>query len=116
MVEEGDSEALELAAANRPWTLLQMTRGAYDELRSHGDPNPALPEAPAIDSAKALAELIDAAREAQVECAEATGAKGELSRERIAAAAALDPGLEANEELLESLAALTIVSDGGAFK
>jgi ATP-dependent helicase/nuclease subunit A len=116
MVEEGDSEALELAAANRPWTLLQMTRGAYDELRSHGDPSPTLPEAPAIDSANAVAELVEAAREAQVECAEAKGAKGELSRERIAAATALDPDLEADEELLESLAALAIVSDGGAFK
>ena len=116
MVEEGDSEALELAAANRPWTLLQMTRGAYDELRSHGDPSPTLPEAPAIDSAAAVRDLIEAAREAHTECAEAKGAKGEVSRERIAAAMALDPKLEADEELLESLATLTIVSDGGAFK
>ncbi len=116
MVSEGDSDALELAAANRPWTLLQMTRGAYDELRSHGDPNPTLPEAPAIDTASALTELIEAAREAHVECAEAKGAKGELSRERIAAATALDLAAEADEELLESLAALAIVSDGGAFR
>jgi ATP-dependent exoDNAse (exonuclease V) beta subunit len=116
MVEEGGSEALELAAANRPWTLLQMTRGAYDELRSHGEPSPTLPEAPEIDSASAVAELVEAAREAHVECAEAKGAKGELSRERIAAATALDPAVEADEVLLESLAAFTIVSDGGAFK
>ena len=116
MVEEGDSEALELAAANRPWTLLQMTRGAYDELRSHGEPSPALPEAPAIDSAAAVRDLIEAAREAHVECADAKGAKGELSRERIATALALDPEVEADEVLLESLAALAIVSDGGAFR
>ena len=45
MVESGEPEALELAAANRRRTLLEMTRGAYDELRSHGDPNPALPRA-----------------------------------------------------------------------
>ena len=43
MVESGEPEALELAAANRRRTLLEMTRGAYDELRSHGDPSPALP-------------------------------------------------------------------------
>ena len=45
MVESGEPEALELAAANRRRTLLEMTRGAYDELRSHGDPSPALPRA-----------------------------------------------------------------------
>ncbi len=116
LVEEGGSEALELAAANRPWTLLQMTRGAYDELRSHGDASPALPEAPRADSSAAISELTEAAREACLECAEAKGAKGELSRERIAAAAELDPEAEPGEELLEALAALAIVSDGNAFK
>ena len=116
MVEEGGSEALELAAANRPLTLLQMTRGAYDELRSHGDPSPALPEALRADSSAAISALIAAAREAHLECVEAKGAKGELSRERIAAAAELDPEAEPGEELLEALAALAIVSDGNAFK
>jgi ATP-dependent helicase/nuclease subunit A len=116
MVEQGGAEALELAAANRPRTLLEMTRGAYDELRSHGDPDPSLPEAPTADSAAAIAELVEAAREAHVECAEAKGPKGQLSRERIAAAAELDPAAEPGEELLESLAALAIASDGAAFK
>ena len=116
MVESGGAEALELAAANRPRTLLSMTRGAYDELRSHGEPEPALPEAPAADPAGAIAELIDAAREAHLECAEATGSKGLASRERIAAAAELDPKAEPGEALLETLGALSIVSDGKHFK
>ena len=58
----GEPEALELAAANRRRTLLEMTRGAYDELRSHGDPSPALPELAPPDTAAAIAELIEAAR------------------------------------------------------
>ena len=53
MVESGEPEALELAAANRRRTLFEMTRGAYDELRSHGDPRPGLPELPPPDTAAA---------------------------------------------------------------
>ncbi len=60
MVESGEPEALELAAANRRRTLLEMTRGAYDELRSHGDPSPALPQLPPPDTAAAIAELVEA--------------------------------------------------------
>ncbi len=116
MVEEGDAEALELAAANRPWTLLQMTRGAYDELRSHGEAEPALPQRPQVDTRAAIAELIAAAGEAHVECADAQGVKGQLSRERIEAATRLDPAAEPGEELLETLGGLAIVSDGAAFR
>jgi ATP-dependent helicase/nuclease subunit A len=114
MVESGEPEALELAAANRRRTLLEMTRGAYDELRSHGDPNPALPELAPPDTKAALAELIDAAREAHVECEEANG-KGMSSRERIASAAELDPALPPDDDLLETLRGLEVTSKAKAF-
>ena len=92
MVEVGEPEALELAAANRRRTLLEMTRGAYDELRSHGDPRPTLPQLAPPDTAAAIAALVEAAREAHAECEEASG-KAVASRERIAAAMQLDPAL-----------------------
>ncbi len=50
----GEPEALELAAANRRRTLLEMTRGAYDELRSHGDPRPDAPGARPPDTGAAI--------------------------------------------------------------
>jgi ATP-dependent helicase/nuclease subunit A len=116
LVTEGDAEALEFAAANRRRTLLEMTRGAYDELRSHGYPEPALPVAPPVDTSAALRGLIEAATQAHAECAEATGSKGLISRERIGAATELDPGAEPGEELLERLGSLVIVSPGKHFK
>jgi ATP-dependent helicase/nuclease subunit A len=115
MVESGEPEALELAAANRRRTLLEMTRGAYDELRSHGDPNPALPELAPPDTAAAVATLIEAARAAHAECAEASG-RSLSSRERIAAATQLDPEMPPDDELLESLRALEVTSKAEAFK
>ncbi|HKH23726.1 MAG TPA: UvrD-helicase domain-containing protein [Solirubrobacterales bacterium] len=115
MVEAGGAEALELAAANRPRTLLGMTRGAYDELRSHGDPEPALPPLVPPDTREALAELVDVAREAHLECADATG-KSVASRDRIGAAAALDPASEPGEELLRVLQGLSIASKADDFK
>jgi ATP-dependent helicase/nuclease subunit A len=114
MVESGEPEALELAAANRRRTLLEMTRGAYDELRSHGDPNPALPELAPPGTAAAIAALAEAARSAREECAEASG-KSVSSRERIAAAMELDPNLPPDDELLESLRDLEISSNAKAF-
>src|SRR6266540_3246626 len=69
LVATGEPEALELAAANRRRTLLEMTRGAYDELRSHGDPRPELPELEPPDTREALAALVGAAAEAHIECA-----------------------------------------------
>ena len=115
MVDSGEPEALELAAANRRRTLLEMTRGAYDELRSHGVPNPALPELAPPDTGAALANLIEAAREAHVECQEANG-KGVSSRERIASAMELDPALPPDDELLETLRGLEITSKAKPFK
>jgi ATP-dependent helicase/nuclease subunit A len=115
LVSSGEPEALELAAANRRRTLLEMTRGAYDELRSHGDPNPALPELAPPDTAAAIAGLIEAAGEAHTECEEVSG-KAVSSRERIAAAMRLDPGAPPDDELLESLRALEIRSAARAFK
>ena len=115
MVESGEPEALELAAANRRRTLLEMTRGAYDELRSHGVPNPALPELAPPDTDAALAKLIEAAREAHVECQEANG-KWVSSRERISAATELDPALPPDDELLETLRGLEITSKAKPFK
>lgn len=114
MVESGEPEALELAAANRRRTLLEMTRGAYDELRSHGDPNPALPELAPPDTAAAIAALVEAARAAHSECEEASG-KSVLSRERIGRAMDLDSGLPADDGLLETLRDLEIRSNAKAF-
>jgi ATP-dependent helicase/nuclease subunit A len=114
MVESGEPEALELAAANRRRTLLEMTRGAYDELRSHGDPKPALPKLAPPDTAAALTALAEAARAAHAECEEASG-KSVMSRERIATAMELDPGRPPDDELLESLRDLEVTSNAKAF-
>jgi ATP-dependent helicase/nuclease subunit A len=114
MVESGEPEALELAAANRRRTLLEMTRGAYDELRSHGDPNPALPELAPPDTAAAIAALVEAARAAHAECEEASG-KSVSSRERIGRAIELDPGLPPDDDLLEALRDLEIKSSAKTF-
>ena len=109
LVATGEPEALELAAANRRRTLLEMTRGAYDELRSHGDPRPELPELAPPDTAAAIGNLIEAAREAHAESEEASG-QAVASRERIAAAMSLDPAAPAREDLLEQLRALEVRS------
>jgi ATP-dependent helicase/nuclease subunit A len=115
LVESGEPEALELAAANRRRTLLEMTRGAYDELRSHGDRSPELPELAPPDTTAAIDGLIGAARDAHAECEEASG-KALSSRERIAAAIELDPGAPASDELLDRLRDLEITSTAKAFK
>ena len=114
MVESGEPEALELAAANRRRTLLEMTRGAYDELRSHGDPTPVLPELAPPDTAAAVTELIEAARAAHAECEEASG-NSVVSRERIARAMDLDPARPPDDYLLESLRDLDVRSKAKAF-
>ncbi len=115
LVGSGEQEALELAAANRRRTLLEMTRGAYDELRSHGDPAPALPELEPPDTVAPLAALVEAAAEAHTECAEASG-KALASRERIARAMELEPAAVPDDELLERLRALEVTSTAKAFK
>ena len=115
LVESGQPEALELAAANRRRTLLEMTRGAYDELRSHGDPNPELPELEPPDTAAAIGALVEVAREAHAECEEASG-KAVSSRERIAGAMELDPAAPPHDELLERLRGLEMTSTAKAFK
>src|SRR3954468_10105900 len=115
LVGTGEPEALELAAANRRRTLLEMTRGAYDELRSHGDPRPSLPELAPPDTGAAVGALIEAAREAHAECEEASG-QATASRERIAEALALDPATPPDEVLLERLRALEIKSGAKVFK
>ncbi len=115
LIATGEPEALELAAANRRRTLLEMTRGAYDELRSHGDPRPELPELAPPDTVGAITRLSEAAREAHAECGEASG-QAVASRERIATAMMLDPATPAEEELLEQLRGLEIKSRAGPFK
>ncbi len=115
LVASGEPEALELAAANRRRTLLEMTRSAYDELRSHGDPRPELPQMPPPDTAAAIGSLIEAAREAHVECEAASG-KALPSRERIAMAVELDPGTAPGELILERLRGLEIKSKAEPFK
>jgi ATP-dependent helicase/nuclease subunit A len=114
LVESGEPEALELAAANRRRTLLEMTRSAYDELRSHGDSAPALPELPPPDTAAAITALRQAAVTAHEECSEASG-KSVAARERIAGATQIDPGLPPDDELLEALRDLEIRSSAKAF-
>ena len=116
LIESGGGEALELAAANRRGQLLEMTRGAYDELRSHGKSEPALPPVEPVDPAAAIGALVEAAREAHPECAEAKGAKQVEARERIAAAAELDPRIEPDAETLETLASLRLESKAAAFR
>jgi len=115
LIAGGGAEALELAAANRRGTLLEMTRGAHDELRSHGRPRPELPPAPSVDASASLAELVEAARAAYEECSEASG-KGLASRERIGEAMRLDPDTDPDVELLESLGALKITSGAMCFQ
>ena len=93
-----------------------MTRGAYDELRSHGDSEPALPEAPKVD-------IVDGDRRAgrggpgrPTSSARRRRAKGQRAGSGSRRPAELDPPRCPDDELLESLAALEIVSDGAAFK
>jgi ATP-dependent helicase/nuclease subunit A len=115
MVESGVREGLELAAANRRRTLLEMARGAYDELRSHGDPRPALPELAPPDTGAAIVALVEAARRAHAECEDASG-KALASRDRIAVAMEIDPAAPPDDELLEALRGLEITSSARAFK
>ncbi|MGZ5375414.1 MAG: UvrD-helicase domain-containing protein, partial [Solirubrobacterales bacterium] len=116
LVEAGQADALELAAANHRRTLREMTRGAYDELRSHGDPEPALPDPPAVDSSAAIGELIEAAEAARLDCAEASSKQELVSLERLTAATALDLGAAPDSVLLEELVGLELTSKGGPFK
>jgi ATP-dependent exoDNAse (exonuclease V) beta subunit len=116
LVEGGGAEALELAAANHRRTLLEMTRGAHDELRSQGEPEPELPAPPPVDTAARIGELIGAAREAHAACAEVTKELEVEGREQIAGAMGLDPAAEASVELLESLARMKPRSKAGPFR
>ena len=115
LVQAGGAEALELAAANRRRTLLEMTRGAYDELRSQGHPAPELPEPPPVDHAASLSALIETAGLAHEECAEARPQQVS-QRELIAAASALDREAPADAELLDRLASLKITTTAKEFK
>ncbi len=111
---QGGAEALALAAANHKRTLIDMTSGAYDELRSRGQTEPALPEPPQVDYPAALAELIETARAAHEECSEASG-KSAAHRDLIAAATELDPSAPADEQLLDRLAALKLNTTSKSF-
>ena len=90
---EGDAEALELAAANRRRTLTaddaRRLRRAAQPRRPGARHYPRHP--PSRHRGSGLADLIEAAREAHVECAEAKGQGRLPSRERIATASELDP-------------------------
>jgi ATP-dependent exoDNAse (exonuclease V) beta subunit len=92
-----------------------MTRGAYDELRSHGHPEPTLPEPPRVDHTAAISELVEVAREAFEECAEASG-QALPSRERIGIAAELDPAAAADGDLLDRLGGLKVTSKAKEFR
>jgi ATP-dependent exoDNAse (exonuclease V) beta subunit len=114
LVTEGGPAALELAASNRQ--LLAMTRSAYDELRSQGDPAPELPDPPPPDSPARIEALIAAAERVREACAEASGDKGLANLERVARAAALDPVAEPSFELFEELTSLALDGGGKLFK
>jgi ATP-dependent helicase/nuclease subunit A len=114
LVEAGGAEALELAAANRRRTLMEMTRGAYDELRSQGHSAPELPEPPPADHGAAVSGLVEAAHAAHEECAEA-GAQQQPQRERIALALTLDASAAPDEELLDRLGSLRLTTGAKAF-
>ncbi|MBA2546394.1 MAG: UvrD-helicase domain-containing protein, partial [Solirubrobacterales bacterium] len=117
LVSSGDPEALELAASNWRRSLLEMTRSAYDELRSQGRASPELPEPPAADTAARIAELVAAAEAAAGPCSEGRQTpKAIANLERIATAAQLDPGAEAAMELLEQLAGLKLDGGGQSFE
>ncbi|HEX2358811.1 MAG TPA: UvrD-helicase domain-containing protein [Solirubrobacterales bacterium] len=116
MVSAGDPEALELAASNRRATLLDMTRSAYDELRSQGRPSPALPDPPAADPPARIAELVEAAGVAREACRETTSRLGHVNLERLARAAELDPATELTLDLLEELASLRLEGGGELFR
>jgi ATP-dependent exoDNAse (exonuclease V) beta subunit len=116
LVGGGDPEALELAAANRRERLLDMTRGAYDELRSQGNPEPALPEVPPADVPARITELVAAAQAARDACAEATGDKAMVNLELLARAAEIDPTVEVDLSLLEELGGLRLDGGGQLFK
>ena len=117
LVSGGDPEALELAASNWRRSLLEMTRSAYDELRSQGEASPALPDPPEADPGPLIAELAAAAEAAAGPCAEGKStAKAVANRERISLAAQLDPAAEPTMELLEQLAGLKLEGGGQAFE
>ena len=112
---EGEAEALELAAREP-----QRHPAGDDPRRLRRAPQPRRSRAGAARPARRRTRRRDrragrGAEEAQAECAEATGSKGEIS-ERIAEAAELDPESEPGEALLERLAALQIASGGRHFE
>jgi len=109
LVAGGDPAALELAASNRQ--LLGMTRSAYDELRSQGQPAPDLPDPPVADVPARIAAVVAAAEAAREACEEADSEKGIVNLERLGRAAALEPSAELGFALLEELGELRL--DGG---
>jgi ATP-dependent helicase/nuclease subunit A len=116
LVSAGDPEALELAASNRRGTLLDMTRSAYDEMRSQGDPSPQLPDPPPADVPARITALVAAAEGARAACVEVKTAKGLVNLELLTRAAELDPTAELDFDLLEELALLKLDGGGKAFE
>ena len=117
LVSGGDPEALELAASNWRRSLIEMTRGAYDELRSQGEEAPALPDPPEPDVPERIEALVAAAGAAAGPCGEAKKtAKVVANLERIEAASLLDPAEDPSTDLLERLAALKLDGGGEKFK
>jgi ATP-dependent exoDNAse (exonuclease V) beta subunit len=114
LVGEGDPAALELAASNR--MLLGMTRSAYDELRSQGNPTPELPDPPPADVAARISALVDAAESARRACEEADSDKGLANLERLGRAAHLEPSTGLGFELLEELGELRLEGGGKQFE
>ena len=111
LVAEGGAEALELAAANHKRTLIEMTSGAYDELRSRGQTEPALPEPPdGRPSRRARrADRGGASRARGVRGGERQGG-GQPRADRGGDGAG--PRRPADAELLDRLAGLKLDDDG----
>ena len=112
LVSSGDPEALEFAASNWRRLLLDMTRSAYDELRSQGEAEPALPPAPDADTAAFLSELADAAEAAATLCRDGKQtSRTPVNLELLVSATQISPGSDPSFELLELLSGLRV--DGG---
>lgn len=106
-------DALDLVAAYGVDRLKTTVLGVYGQLRSAGQPRPALPDPPPAPDPAPLRVALDAAREAARRCLEgASGARVEAAREAIAAGRAFStwnmPALIAGEctAYLDAVAAL----------
>ncbi len=92
-----------------------MTSGAYDELRSRGQTEPALPEPPAGRPRRRARRADRGRRARRTRSARRRAGEAAANRELIAAATELDPAAPADAELLDRLAGLKLETKAKAF-